>query len=86
MLCRVYLCVSYLLSSMEVKPKNFEVKSENIFVQVTILRLTKDNYLTWAAAIKMDIAGRGRIGYISGKIKPKNEDEPAWNQWYLEDN
>uniref|UniRef100_A0A5K1AIL7 Uncharacterized protein n=1 Tax=Nymphaea colorata TaxID=210225 RepID=A0A5K1AIL7_9MAGN len=44
---------------------------ENIPIQVTTIRLTKENYLQCSAAITMGIAGRGRIAYVNGrKIKP----------------
>ncbi|KAF3771801.1 hypothetical protein EJ110_NYTH59513 [Nymphaea thermarum] len=44
---------------------------ENVLVQVTTIRLTKENYLKWYAAITMGIAGRGRIAYVNGsKVEP----------------
>ncbi|KAF3789116.1 hypothetical protein EJ110_NYTH19272 [Nymphaea thermarum] len=42
-------------------------RSENVLVQVITLRLTKENYFTWSAAMTMEIAGRGRIAYIDGR-------------------
>ncbi|KAF3795709.1 hypothetical protein EJ110_NYTH04380 [Nymphaea thermarum] len=47
------------------------VRTENIPVQVTTIRLTKENYMQWSASMTMGIAGRGRIAYINGrKIEP----------------
>ncbi|KAF3772155.1 hypothetical protein EJ110_NYTH58588 [Nymphaea thermarum] len=42
-------------------------RTENVPVQVTTIRLTKENYLPWSAAMTMGIAGRGRIAYIDGR-------------------
>ncbi|KAF3782472.1 hypothetical protein EJ110_NYTH34226 [Nymphaea thermarum] len=61
-------------------------KSYHLPVQVTTLRLTKDNYLHWFAAITMAIANRGWISYINGKKKQPTKIDPYWETWYLEDN
>lgn len=61
--------------------KYIAFRAKNVPVQVTIIRLIKENYLHWAAAINMCIAGRGCIEYIN-----PNKDEQSWNQWYLENN
>ncbi|KAF3772529.1 hypothetical protein EJ110_NYTH51709 [Nymphaea thermarum] len=42
-------------------------RTENVSVQVITLRLTKENYFPWSAAMTMGIAGRGRIAYIDGR-------------------
>lgn len=62
------------------------VKTKNILVHVITIKLTKDNYLHWAVAITMGIAGRDRIKYINGRKKIPSEDDPEWRFWYLEDN
>ncbi|MFV0960705.1 hypothetical protein QML37_30285, partial [Klebsiella pneumoniae] len=54
-------------------------------VQVTTIRLTKDNYMSWSAAMSMGIAGRGRIAYINGKKTVSHETSSDWDQWFLED-
>lgn len=56
-------------------------KAENVFVQVTKIKLVKENYLHWAAAITMGIANIGCIEYINGKRKLPNENSPTWNLW-----
>ncbi|XP_049931297.1 uncharacterized protein LOC116267855 isoform X2 [Nymphaea colorata] len=61
-------------------------RTKNIPVQVTIIRLTKENYMQWSAAMTMGIAGRGRIAYINGRKIEPNETNVAWNTWFLEDN
>lgn len=45
-------------------------KAQKVFVQFTIICLSKDNYLKWSTAITMEIAGRGRFASISGR-KPR---------------
>ncbi|KAF3771833.1 hypothetical protein EJ110_NYTH59407, partial [Nymphaea thermarum] len=52
-------------------------RTENIPVQVTTIRLTKENYLQWSAAITMGIAGRGRIAYVNGR-----KTEPVETNFY----
>lgn len=52
---------------------------ENVSVQMSTIKLTKENYLTWAIVIKMGIAGRGRVDYINEKIKQPDEDAPSWS-------
>ncbi|KAF3775201.1 hypothetical protein EJ110_NYTH50992 [Nymphaea thermarum] len=42
-------------------------KSENLPVQVTSIRLNKDNYLSWSAALEIRITSRGRLSYITGR-------------------
>lgn len=59
------------------------VKVKNMLVQVTIIKLTKENYLHWTTAITMKILGIGHIRYINEKKKQQNEDDSAWNLWYL---
>ncbi|KAF3778855.1 hypothetical protein EJ110_NYTH42785 [Nymphaea thermarum] len=63
-----------------------DFRTENMPVQVTTIRLTKENYFQWSAAMTMGIAGRGKIAYINGrKIEPA-ETNVAWDTWFLEDN
>lgn len=45
--------------------ENVAVRAENIPMQVITIKFTKENHLHWTAAIKMGIAGRGHIKYIS---------------------
>ncbi|KAF3771980.1 hypothetical protein EJ110_NYTH59043 [Nymphaea thermarum] len=58
----------------------------NIHVQVTTIRLIKDNYLQWSAAFTMGIVGWGRIAYVNGKKIEQYENSPAWGTWFFEDN
>ncbi|KAF3794473.1 hypothetical protein EJ110_NYTH07485 [Nymphaea thermarum] len=60
-------------------------KSENLPVQVTSIRLTKDNYLSWSAALEIGITSRGRLPYITGDKPAPNKSDPQWATWALED-
>lgn len=51
------------------------VKAKNVSVQVTTIKLTKDNYLRQAIVITMRITRRGWIDYIDGKKVQPEEDE-----------
>lgn len=50
------------------------MKAKYVPVQVTIIKLTKENYLHWVVAIKMSIASRGRIKYINGRKNLPSEE------------
>lgn len=43
------------------------MKSENISIQATTMNLTKDNYLYWAAKIKMAVVEKWCVNYINEK-------------------
>ncbi|KAF3771591.1 hypothetical protein EJ110_NYTH59392 [Nymphaea thermarum] len=60
-------------------------KSENVPVQVTPIRLTKDNYLSWSAALEIGITSRGRLPYITGDKPAPSKTDPQWANWALED-
>ncbi|KAF3776275.1 hypothetical protein EJ110_NYTH48023 [Nymphaea thermarum] len=61
-------------------------RTENDPVQITTIRLTKENYLKWSAAITMGIAGQGRIAYVNeSKVEPA-ANSMAWDTWFLKDN
>ncbi|KAF3780178.1 hypothetical protein EJ110_NYTH39889 [Nymphaea thermarum] len=58
----------------------------NSNIQVTIIRLTKENYLQWSAPITMGIVVRGRITYVNGrKVEPVGTSV-ASDTRFLEDN
>ncbi|KAF3772361.1 hypothetical protein EJ110_NYTH58161 [Nymphaea thermarum] len=60
-------------------------KSENVPVQVTSIRLNKDNYLSWSAALEIGITSRGRLPYITGERPAPSKTDPSWATWALED-
>ncbi|KAF3784834.1 hypothetical protein EJ110_NYTH29565 [Nymphaea thermarum] len=60
-------------------------KTENVPVQVTSIRLTKDNYLSWSVAFDIGITSRGRLSYITGDKPPPIKSDPQWATWALED-
>ncbi|KAF3780059.1 hypothetical protein EJ110_NYTH40083 [Nymphaea thermarum] len=60
-------------------------KSENVPIQVTSIRLTKDNYLFWSAALEIGITSRGRLPYITGDKPVPSKSDPQWATWALED-
>ncbi|KAF3771481.1 hypothetical protein EJ110_NYTH59925 [Nymphaea thermarum] len=58
-------------------------KSENLLVQVTSIRLNKDNYLSWSAALEIGITSRGRLSYITGEKPAPSKTDPRWATWAL---
>ncbi|KAF3782702.1 hypothetical protein EJ110_NYTH24410 [Nymphaea thermarum] len=60
-------------------------KSENVPIQVTSIRLTKDNYLSWSAALEIGITSCGRLSYITGDKPAPSKSDPQWATWALDD-
>ncbi|KAF3775490.1 hypothetical protein EJ110_NYTH50284 [Nymphaea thermarum] len=60
-------------------------KSENLPVHVTSIRLNKDNYLSWSAALEIGITSRGRLHYITGERPAPSKTDQQWATWALED-
>ncbi|KAF3772914.1 Peptidyl-prolyl cis-trans isomerase, partial [Nymphaea thermarum] len=60
-------------------------KGENLPVHVTSIRLNKDNYLSWSAALEIGITSRGRLHYITGEKPAPAKNDPKWSTWTLED-
>ncbi|KAF3776016.1 hypothetical protein EJ110_NYTH38901 [Nymphaea thermarum] len=60
-------------------------KSENLPVQVTSIRLNKDNYLSWSAALEIGVTSRGRLPYITGEKPAPSKTDHGWATWALED-
>ncbi|KAF3774435.1 hypothetical protein EJ110_NYTH53096, partial [Nymphaea thermarum] len=52
---------------------------------VTPIRLTKDNYLSWSAALEIGITSCGRLPYITGDKPAPSKTDPQWANWALED-
>lgn len=47
--------------------------------QLTIRKLNEKNYLEWAQSVKLVIDERGKLGYLTGAIKPpvdRLQDQP----------
>lgn len=40
-------------------------------LRLTATLLNGNNYLSWARSVSLTLNGRGKIGYINGKIKKK---------------
>ncbi|KAF3775028.1 hypothetical protein EJ110_NYTH51495 [Nymphaea thermarum] len=84
--------VLVLVMAEEIAPKTdvaldagIAPKSENLSFQVTPIRLTKDNYLSWSAALEIGITSRGRLPYITGDKPAPSKTDPQWANWALED-
>ncbi|KAF3779462.1 Vacuolar sorting-associated protein 52 A [Nymphaea thermarum] len=60
-------------------------KGENLPVHVTSIRLNKDNYLSWSAALEIGITSRGPLHYITGEKPAPAKNDPKWSTWTLED-
>lgn len=58
-------------------------------LRLTATLLNENNYLSWARSVSLTLSGRGKIGYINGKIKkpePPKEgevDPQVLEQWQM---
>ncbi|KAF3771648.1 hypothetical protein EJ110_NYTH59756 [Nymphaea thermarum] len=84
--------VLVLVMAEEIAPKSdvaldagIAPKSETLPFQVTPIRLTKDNYLSWSAELEIGITSRGRLPYITGDKPAPSKTDPQWANWALED-
>ncbi|KAF3779423.1 hypothetical protein EJ110_NYTH41156 [Nymphaea thermarum] len=86
----VRYCLSLeIMMAAEMTPKidvafdtGSNTKSENMPVQVTSIRLNKDNYLSWSAALEIGITSRGRLPpYITGEKPTPSKTNPSWATW-----
>ena len=48
---------------------------------LTTHRLDGKNYLKWSKTVEMHITGRGKGGYLTGKIKAPDETDPKFQTW-----
>ncbi|KAF3789537.1 hypothetical protein EJ110_NYTH17989 [Nymphaea thermarum] len=69
----------------DVQGTGSNLKGENVPVHVTSIRLNKDNYLSWSAALEIGITSRGRLQYITGEKPAPAKNDPQWATWTLED-
>lgn len=49
------------------------IKAENILVEVTIIRLIKDNYFRWSVTITKGVTGKEKFAYIVGRKLHRSE-------------
>lgn len=50
-------------------------------VQITTIRLNRDNYLRWSQSVRMYIRGRGKLGYRTGDKKATTTEDPTYATW-----
>ncbi|XP_062015474.1 uncharacterized protein LOC133732032 [Rosa rugosa] len=49
-------------------------------------KLDNTNFISWSKHAKLNITGRGKLGYLTGKKKaPSEEDEEGYEIWVEED-
>ncbi|KAF3786349.1 hypothetical protein EJ110_NYTH25519 [Nymphaea thermarum] len=70
----------------DVQETGSNLKGENVPIHVTSIRLNKDTYLSWSAALEIGITSRGRLQYITGEKPASAKNDPQWATWTLEDN
>ncbi|XP_073307164.1 uncharacterized protein [Primulina huaijiensis] len=53
-------------------------------IQITTQKLNGRNYLQWAQSVKIVICGRGKLGYLTGELKPPTQSDPTHKNWLVE--
>ncbi|KAF3785303.1 hypothetical protein EJ110_NYTH27958, partial [Nymphaea thermarum] len=84
-LCFLAMADAVLPAVADVQGTGSNLKGENVPVHVTSIRLNKDNYLSWSAALEIGITSRGRLQYITGEKPVPAKNDPQWATWTLED-
>ena len=60
------------------------IHSNTPTVQITIIRLNRDNFLRWSQSIRMYIRKQGKIGFITGEKTTPSPDDPSFAVWDAE--
>ncbi|CAN1836103.1 hypothetical protein LINPERHAP1_LOCUS34642 [Linum perenne] len=62
------------------------VHHESFTGPLVLHKLDGKNYLQWSQSIQMHVAGRGKIGYLTGTAEKPSESEASYQTWYENDN
>ena len=53
-------------------------------VRLTTSLFNGQNYLAWSGSVIMSLKGRGKMGYINGKIKAPQPEDTLNDKWEME--
>ncbi|GAV66115.1 UBN2_3 domain-containing protein, partial [Cephalotus follicularis] len=56
---------------------------EGSSLQITSHKLNSKNFLQWSQSILLVIRGRGKIGYITGKVQQPDVNDPTYENYEL---
>ena len=67
-------------------------RSENIVVahpdnpnlKITTSLFNGNNYLAWSQSVTLVLKGRGKMGYINGRIQAPNTEDTTYDKWEME--
>jgi hypothetical protein len=70
---------SKMSETNQVKGVESQVTSlgENPTLQITTVKLDGLNYLAWSPSALLSIKSRGKMGYLNGRIKEPQLDDPT---------
>ena len=68
------------------------LRSENIIVaqpdnpnlKITTSLFNGKNFLAWSQSVTLFLKGRGKIGYINGRIKAPSTEDATYEKWEME--
>lgn len=55
--------------------------SDNSSLVITSHKLDGKNFLQWSQSVLMVIRGRGKMGYLTGKIPQPSPSDPLYSSW-----
>ncbi|CAN6459804.1 unnamed protein product [Victoria cruziana] len=61
------------------------LKEPNTALKITTVPLNGTNYLVWSKSASLYLCGRGKAGYVNGKVCRPEESEEAYADWELND-
>ena len=53
-------------------------------VKLTTSLFYGHNYVAWSSSVVMSLKGRGKMGYINGKIKAPSIEVATYDKWEME--
>ena len=58
--------------------------TDSPIVKLTTSLFNGQNYLAWSGSVIMFLKGRGKMGYINGRIKAPNTEDASYDKWEME--
>ena len=73
-----------MTSSTTLSPATSVESYANSSLQIIVHKLNGKNYLEWSQYVKLVVDGRGKLGYLIGKVKKPEEKSSTFRTWRSE--
>lgn len=65
----------------KIAPPALPENSNHTSLQITTHKLNGKNFLKWSRSVLMVVRGKGKLGYLDGKIPMPKETDPSYPEW-----